>query len=99
MNFFLQPILFFLDAHGPPIPLLGELEVIADNKIKPIITIHDFAVPNKNFNNDGFDFKYIESSLIKIYGKDGFNYYYNQECNRQGNKPECVGIIYILPKV
>jgi predicted O-methyltransferase YrrM len=39
-------ILFFLDAHWQEHwPILNELEVIKNKKLKPVICIHDFFVP------------------------------------------------------
>lgn len=90
---FTQPILFFLDAHYPATPLIDELNTIAENKIKPVIIIHDFLNPNKPYQHDGYEFKNIEPSLMNIYGKNNFQYYYNDQSDR--SIP--VGIIYICP--
>jgi hypothetical protein len=90
--------IFFLDAHGTnPCPTSIELLLIKNMNVKPIIAIHDFYVPNKNFNWDSYnDFEYkwenIESLVNDIYGSD-YTYYYNLEAN--GYK---VGVIYIKPK-
>jgi hypothetical protein len=92
-------ILFFLDAHWYDYcPLLDELKIIADLGIKkPIITIHDFYVPGKEFGFDEykgqrFDWEFIKPSIERIYGKEGFKYYYNEKA--EGAKR---GIIFILP--
>lgn len=94
-----EPLLFFLDAHWTnACPLLGELKAIADHKIKPVIIIHDWKVPDRpdlgfdSYNGQDFTYDWIEKSLIAIYGKDGFKYEYNDEA--EGAKR---GVIYIYP--
>ena len=88
-------ILFFLDAHWQEhCPLLEELQLIAEYKLKPVIVIHDFKVPNKDFGYDSykgqdFTFEWIEPSLKQIYG-DKLAYHYNQDA--EGAKR---GVIYI----
>ena len=90
-------ILFFLDAHwGPYNPLIDELETIALSGMKPIIAIHDFKVPGKNFGFDAYggqdyEWSWIAAAVEKIYGKD-YQHYYNEEAN--GAKR---GIVYIQP--
>ncbi len=92
-------ILFFLDAHWYDYcPLLDELLAIADKKIKPVIAIHDFKVPGKDFGFDSYkgqdyDFDWIKPSLDKIYGADGYSYYYNTE-----SEGSMRGIIYIISR-
>lgn len=95
--------IIFLDAHTPgsDYPLLGELELLAKNDIKPIILIHDFYVPDENgnakFGYDSIlgrklDLNYIWEKLIKIYGNDEkFKYYYLPEQELDS------GVIYIMP--
>ena len=96
-----ENIMFFLDAHwGKYWPLKDELSVIAKKKIKPIISIHDFYVPDGNgsskfgydsYNNQNLDFGYIQECLRLIYG-DKYSYHYSDQI-------ECVnsGLIYIYP--
>jgi hypothetical protein len=93
-------ILFFLDAHWESYnPLLDELAVIADFKLKPVIFIHDFKVPDHpefgydSYNGQDYDFNWIKSSIEKIYGTDGYDYHYNSQAS--GAKR---GVIYIYPK-
>lgn len=92
--------IFFLDAHGGyPCPTISELICIKEMNIKPIICIHDFYVPGKNFLWDKYnDFEYkwenIEKYINDIYGNDNYEYYYNSEANGYN-----VGVIYIKPKV
>lgn len=99
-SFFEKNILFFLDAHFYDYcPLLDELKSIAESGIKPVIAIHDFKVPNKNFgfdswNGKDFDFDFIKPSLELIYGKDGFDYFYNSETS-EGSANR--GVIYVVP--
>jgi hypothetical protein len=100
-----QPIFLFLDAHSFERkwdeygntdsinePLIDELIIIANKKIKPIIAIHDFSVPVYycNGRNKGYTYESIEKYLINIYGNDGYKYYYN-------GPGANVGIIYIIP--
>lgn len=90
----------FLDAHADhDFPLLKELEKIAVSKIKPIIIIHDFYVPDEN-NNPKFqydtweghriDLDFIYNKLIEIYGQEKFVHYYLPE-------QQISGVIYITP--
>lgn len=96
-----ENVLIFIDSHWYDLPILKELQVVEEKKIKPTIIIHDFFVPDENGNAKfGFDiydgivlnFEYIKEKLNKIYG-DNFEYYYTE-------KIDCVnsGSIYILPK-
>lgn len=88
----------FLDSHWYVNPLLSELDTIAKAGIKPVLAIHDFKVPNHpelgfdTYPKQGivYDFAYIESHLEKIYGKDGYVYFYNSEAN--GDKRGCIFI-------
>lgn len=98
----LEPILFFLDAHGggqKHSPLLEELAIIAENcEQKPVIVIHDFENPARpEFGFDTWDcgpytFELIRQPLNKIYGADGYRYHYNSQACGQRR-----GIIYIEP--
>jgi hypothetical protein len=93
-------LLFYLDAHWENhCPLLDELQVIADHKLKPVIVIHDFKVPEHpefgydSYNGQDFDFAWIQPSIERIYGVDGYDYHYNLVAI--GAKR---GVIYIYPK-
>ena len=96
-----RPKLFcFLDAHWEQHnPLLNELEIIAKYKFKPIILIHDFKVPGRpdlGFDQYGsivYEWDWIAASVEKIYGKDGFDFWYNSEA--VGAKR---GVIVLKPK-
>jgi hypothetical protein len=92
-------ILFFLDAHWESYnPLLDELKIIAEHKLKPVIFIHDFKVPDRpdlgfdSYMGQDYDFEWIKPSLDEIYGKNGYEYHYNSEAS--GAKR---GVIYIYP--
>lgn len=90
----------FLDAHwNDYCPLLDELNIIANAKIKPVIAIHDFFVPDRpdfgfdKTNGQPFDHEFIKSGLEKIYGMDGYKITYNREAT--GAKR---GICYIVSR-
>lgn len=95
--------IFFLDAHWQKDwPILRELEIIAKKKIRPVIMIHDFYVPDgkggakfrfDSYGNQNLDFEFVKSGLEEVYGKDGFTYYYSDQIG-------CVNsaLIYIEPK-
>jgi len=88
-------VIFFLDAHGEPFcPTNKELTHIKNMNVKPIICIHDFHVPGKDFAW-GYNYKWenIESFVNDIYGDDNYEYYYNSEANGYN-----VGLVYIKPK-
>jgi len=91
----------FLDAHwGNHCPLKDELKQIANSKLKPVIAIHDFKVPNNNelgydsINGQPFTYEWLKSDIDAIYGEDGYDYHYNTKSI--GAKR---GIIYITPKI
>ena len=94
-----ENVLYFLDAHWQEAwPLLNELEQIKEIGVKPVIIIHDFKVPGKDFGYDSYanvdlDLNYIQSSLEKIYGAYGYDYHYNEQADG-GYR----GVIYIYPK-
>lgn len=91
--------IFFLDAHWWDCPLQKELDIIAECKIKPIIAIHDFVVPNSTtlgydvYGDQPFNFEWLKPHFDKIY--DGqYNYWYNNDTLSEGAKR---GIIYLVP--
>jgi hypothetical protein len=92
-----KKILMFLDAHWEHhCPLIDELETIAACGIEPIIAIHDFKVPNKDFGFDvyhgqEFTWEWIAPSVQKIYDK--FTHYYNTEA--EGARR---GVVFIEPR-
>lgn len=93
-------IFCFLDAHFNEYnPLLDELAVIAKHKLKPVIAIHDFKVPNRPdlgfdvYENIIYQWNWIEESIERIYGAGKYVVEYNSEAT--GAKR---GIIYIYPK-
>jgi glycosyl transferase family 25 len=92
---------FFLDAHCHAIcPTAGELQVIKKLKKLPVIVIHDFYVPGKDFGWDSypyFEYKWenISHLIDDIYGKDGYEYYYNTETHPESFNR---GVLYVVPK-
>lgn len=83
--------IFFLDAHWDEyFPLLDELKVIEEKKIKPIILIHDFFTPDENGNPkygyDTYGDRIIGHNLVKdymdkIYDKQYIHYCLQSEIN------------------
>lgn len=96
-----RPNLFcFLDAHWEAHnPLLNELAVLARYNWKPVILIHDFRNPNNpelgydQYGDIIYEWSWIKESIEKIYGVDGFDFWYNQEA--VGAKR---GVIVLKPK-
>lgn len=92
---------FFLDAHCHAVcPTPDELIVIKNIKVLPVIAIHDFYVPGKDFGWDSypyFEYKWEKISHLvdDIYNKDGYDYFYNQETHPESFNR---GIVYIVPK-
>jgi predicted O-methyltransferase YrrM len=96
-----EKCIIFLDAHADhDFPLLSELDRISKDETKHIIIIHDFYVPDGNgkakfqfdrWNGNIINLEYVKDSLDKIYGENGYNYYFldNQEIS---------GVIYITSK-
>jgi hypothetical protein len=103
------PMLFYLDAHGGGAngsnvnPLLEELDQIGEYHelaAGPIIAIHDFFVPGKEWGYNGGDwgrgyepltYGLIQSRLEKIY-PNGHSYHYNDKAEGMQR-----GIIYVYP--
>lgn len=91
--------IFYLDAHWYECPLQKELEIIADCKIKPIIAIHDFVVPDSqtlgfdSYNDQPFTFEWLKYNFDKIYNCK-YYYWYNNDFFSEGAKR---GIIYLAP--
>lgn len=96
-------IILFLDAHWYEYwPIHDELRVCIEKKIKPVIVIHDFFVPDENGNpkfgydkygEQSLDFDYIKNFLVEIYGENNYEYHYNSESDNVGQ-----GVIYIYEK-
>lgn len=93
------PFLLYLDAHGDAgTPLLDELTVISESGLRPIIAIHDFYVPGRDFgfdtyNGQAYRWDWIASHVARIYGEAGFDYYYNSEADGARR-----GVAYIVPR-
>lgn len=94
-----NPILFFLDAHSSietdSCPLRDELRAIADRKgPPPVVVIHDFQVPGKDFGFDTYRdgplcWEYIEDLIPEIF-PGGFVRTFNEEA--AGSRRGCVFI-------
>ena len=97
-NTYINNTLIYIDSHwhGTPCPLKDELVLIAELNINPVIVIHDFKVPNKDFGFDAYDYELcieeIESLLPAIY-PNGYKYHYNTEADGANR-----GIVFIYPK-
>lgn len=98
-----ENLLLFLDAHWYDYwPIHDELRVCIEKKIKPIIVIHDFFVPDgKGSSKFGFDkyktqnldFDYIKNHIVELYGENNFEYHYTEHIDTVDS-----GLIYIYPK-
>jgi hypothetical protein len=94
-------LLLFLDAHWYKNPVLKELEQIALSGLHPFLVIHDFKNPNDPtmgydiYPNEKivYEFKWIKDHLDRIYGEDGYEYYYNDKAT--GARRGC---LFIIPK-
>jgi len=92
-----QPnLLIFLDAHWYANPVIDELKQIAACGLKPVIAIHDFKVPKKDFGFDSYNgqdytFEWVEPHLKAIYGE--FDYHYNTEATGAMR-----GCLFVYPK-
>jgi hypothetical protein len=94
-----EPVIMFVDSHwGEYNPLLKELEIIAEHKLKPVLVIHDFLVPGRKdlgfdvYENIVYEWKWIQPSIEKIYGTD-----YVMEYNKKAAGAKR-GICYVCPK-
>jgi len=92
--------LIYIDSHWLTLPLIDELEKIAESGLKPCIVVHDCYVPE--FPQMGYDeydgvrisYATMRNSLIQIYGDGGYVYHYNTpETSTEVKR----GIIYIQP--
>lgn len=86
-------IIVFLDAHWYENPLLQEIELVWGSGKKPILVIHDFKVPKKDFGYDTYpgivyDWNYIKESVDKAYGS--YSIEYNEHAT--GAKRGCIFI-------
>lgn len=94
-----KKIIAFLDSHFLNDQVLErELNLFEKLSIKPIIIIHDFYVPGKDFGYDTwdghrYDYEFYKSYLDKTYGgEDKYTYFYNEDavgCRR--------GVIITIP--
>jgi hypothetical protein len=94
-------VIFFLDAHwGAYCPLRDELRIIAEHKLKPVIVIHDFQVPDQpglafdSYHGQPFTFEWLKDRFDAIYGENRYQYHYNTEKESTEIR---VGVIYIYP--
>lgn len=80
-----KKVIAFLDSHGQEDKSCErELEVLSKLKNPPVILIHDFNVPGKDFQGGGYDghpydYEYFKPYFDLIYGEDGYTYSYNEE--------------------
>jgi predicted O-methyltransferase YrrM len=95
-----KKMLFFLDAHwGPNNPLLKELQIIGNAKIKPVIAIHDFKVPGHpelgfdSYDGQDYEWDWIAASIDALYGTGNYTYHYNTTAEGASR-----GVIFIEPK-
>jgi predicted O-methyltransferase YrrM len=80
-----KKILAFLDAHWFDDRVLQrELELLSELDHAPIIMIHDFMVPGKDFGYDCYggivyDYENYKQFFDKVYGAGNYTYRYNEE--------------------
>ena len=92
-------VIYFLDAHWTNDQALErELEVLKRHRTKPVIMIHDWKVPGKDFGYDsysGVDYSYenYKSYFDAIY-PDGYTHRYNEEAVGYARR----GVIILEPK-
>lgn len=68
-----KKLLIFLDAHWQNHwPILDELNVIKEKKLKPVICIHDFFVPNGNKLRIGDNFVTVMEGKGSKFGYDQY---------------------------
>lgn len=91
----------FLDAHWQnDNALANELLFFAENNMTPFIAIHDFKVPGipelgyDRWNNMDYSFENYSDYFDRIYGVDGYNYWYNTATT--GQIPR--GVIFLEQK-
>lgn len=91
--------IIFLDAHWWKNPLLGELELIKQSGVKPIVVIHDFKNPlHPEYEYDTYpeqnivyEWDYVKNSVEQIYGNEYIRYY-NENITESKR-----GCIFIIP--
>lgn len=81
-----KKIIAFLDSHLLNDQVLErELELLTQLSHKPIIIIHDFFVPGRNFGYDTwdghrYDYDFYKPYLDAVYGgENNYTYFYNTE--------------------
>lgn len=94
-----EKVLAFLDSHFLNDQVLErELELLGTLIYKPVIVIHDFYVPGKDFGYDTwdghrYDYEFYKPYFDNLYGIDRYDYSYNTDaigCKR--------GVIILEPK-
>lgn len=82
----IKPLMLFQDSHWSyPTPLKGEFEAIAKHCKPAVICIHDMKNPNDptmgndSYKDQEYTFEAIQPYIELVYGKDGYEYYFNKE--------------------
>lgn len=94
-----KKVLAFLDSHWLNDKVLEkELTLLKKLSVPPIVLIHDFFVPNKDFGYDTYsdgryDYVTYKSFFDELYGENRYDYSYNQEAT--GSRR---GVIFLEPK-
>ena len=90
--------LFFLDAHWYNYcPLIDEIKTIEKyKKENPVLIVHDFKVPGKNFgydsyNGQDYEYSWVEPHIKSLYSNK-FTYKYNDVAEGSNR-----GVLYIFP--
>jgi len=93
--------IWFIDSHWYNVcPMQEELKIIAAAKIKPVIAIHDFKIPDEpalgydSIDGQPFEIDWIKPRLDEIYGYGKYSFHYNSEKKSTEIRR---GIIYLYP--
>lgn len=93
--------LIFIDSHWYDNPLVAELEIIAESKIRPVICIHDMKNPEDptmgydSYPDQGivYDYETFKPQLDIVYGEGKYDHYYNKVA--EGARR---GVLFCVPK-
>ncbi len=93
--------LIFLDSHWYDNPLLPELQIIAESKMRPVICIHDMKNPDDptmgydTYPDQGivYEYSWLKPHLDIVYGENKYEHYFNKLA--EGARR---GVLFCVPK-